>query len=161
MLAGARAVPRRVMQPISGGSHLEDLRQKRLDQLHGMTDEQFAAEVRGHQAASWRPSKRLEHAKDHASDFGEILGRPLTPSDLDALSHVALRSWDRLFTELDRGGDVSYIFVSRLTDLGDILVVATRRRTIRTAIPMPSIESWLKRHQAAVEVTDRAKNLGL
>ncbi len=76
-----------------------------------MTDEQFAAEVRQHQRARWRPASLLAHAKAHAQDFAEILGHPLTPTELDGLSRAAIWSWDRLFTELDKADRLSYIFL--------------------------------------------------
>jgi len=126
-----------------------------------MTDEQFAAEVRQHQRASWRPASLFARAKAHAQDFAEILGHPLTPTELDGLSRAAIWSWDRLFTELDKANRLSYIFFSRLERRGGILVVATREGLVRTAFPIRRIDLWLRRHSAAVEATDRARGLGL
>ena len=84
-----------------------------------MTNEQLATEVREHQAARWRPAMLREHAKDHANDVSEILGRPLPPSELHELSRTVLHIWDRLFTELDRRVMASYISDGSLTNHGD------------------------------------------
>lgn len=146
---------------IGGGSELEDRRRRLIEHLQRMSDEQFAAVVRREQAARWRRAKLTAHAREHARHFAEILGRPLTPSELDALSQSALQSWERLLVELGPDGQVSFIFVSRLTALGDILLVAARGGFIRTAIPMRSVNRWQQRHGAAVEVTHHAKKLGL
>jgi hypothetical protein len=157
-----RGVTQRELPPIAGGSHLEDLRRTRLEQLRAMTDEQFAAEMREHQAARWRPSALREHAKKHWRDFEDAMGHGLGPSELQEMSSAALRSWDRLLTGIDPGfRQITYTFVTRLTGGGAILVVITRGQWIRTAIPVDDFDRWLGRHGNLVEVTDRAKRLGI
>lgn len=147
--------------PRGGGSPIDDRRRRLVEHLQGMSDDEFAAVVRSYQRARWRAAKLAKHAREHARDFAEVLARPLARNEIAALSQATLRSWERLFVELEPSGHVSYIFASRLTEEGDILLVATRRGLLRTAIPMRSIDRWVQRHGAAVEVTDRAKKLGL
>ncbi|MCM8748138.1 hypothetical protein NET02_03185 [Thermomicrobiaceae bacterium CFH 74404] len=103
----------------------------------------------------------MEHAKRHARDFTEILGAPLTPTELDDCSRVVLHSWNRLFTELERSGMVSYIFTYQVQGKVATLAVVTRAGLIRTVFPLRDVDLWWKRHLAAVEVTERAKRLGL
>lgn len=132
-----------------------------VQQLARMADETFAAEVRQHHAARWSRGRLLAHVKKHRRDFEEIIGRALTPSDLDELSRAVLWSWDRLFRGREVDGKVTYCFVSRWSTYKGILVVATRDGRIRTLIPMDLLDEWLQRHSYLVEVTDRAKRLGL
>lgn len=71
-------------------------------------------------------------------------------------------AWDRPFTELEPDGSVTYLFERALQPDAAILVV-TRGGYIRTTFPIESLSRWLERPRAAglVEVTDRAKGLGL
>lgn len=142
-----------------GGDEQAELRKRREEQLRMMDDTAFASEVRQHQAARWRPASLRSHARKHWQDFEALLGHGLAPSWLSEVSLLALYTWDRIFTEMDRQGSISYAFASRLTTSGAILVVITRQGLIPTAIPMPSVEDWLMRHKAAVEVSNRARRL--
>jgi len=96
----------------------ERRRQERLTQLGRVTDVDFAAEVQSHQRATWRRASLEEHARKHWRDFEERFGRGLSPSELEEVTATALASWDRLFTELDREGDVSYAFAAQWTERG-------------------------------------------
>lgn len=149
------------IEPIGGGSQIEDLRQRRLGQLRQMSAEEFAAEVRRHQAARWPRMRLLEHTKEHRRDFEELLGQALTPSEFQELSHTVLHAWERLFTGLDRRAEVWYAFVGRWSVQRGILVVVTRAGRIRTTMPMDMLEPWLRRRTEMIEVTDRAKSLSL
>lgn len=144
-----------------GGDGPEDRRLRRVEQLRRMSDAESADEARRHQQSRWRTPSLVEHAKRHARDFTEILGAPLTPTELDECSRVVLYSWSRLFTELERSGLVSYIFTYQVQGKDATLAVITRADLMRTAFPLRDVDLWWKRHLAAVEVTERARRLGL
>ncbi len=136
------------------------MRRRRLQQLRAMTDEQFAAEVRHHQGSQWRSARLLAHARSHAEDFEELLGRQLSPPELEALSRGVLRAWDRLFTELQSYG-ITYYFLRSLPDPDSAIIVITRGGYIRTVFPTATLSQLWRRRPAAIEVTGRAKGLGL
>lgn len=146
---------------ISGGSQPEDLRKRRLRQLERMADEQVAAEVRWQQAAIWRHDSLARHAKKHQRDFLRLLGRELSPSELDTLSRDVLRSWDRLLTRLEVAGPVTYYFLRLLPDPETAIIVVTRLGNICSAFPTDRLERWLQRQPTVIEVTDRGRRLGL
>jgi hypothetical protein len=150
------------MPPIAGGSQFDDLRLLRIEQLATLSDEQFAAEVREHQAARWRFSALRKHARKHWRDSEAVLGHGLAPSELAELSHAALVSWERLFTGLEPAdGRVTYVFMASLISGGAMLTVVARSGRIRTAIPVEDIARWLNLRGYLVEVTERAHRLGL
>lgn len=152
----------REVPPIAGGSQLDDLRRLRIEQLAALSDEQFAAEVREHQLSRWRVSALREHARKHWRDFEAVLGYGLAPSELAELSHVALVSWERLFTGIEPAdGRVTYVFMASLISGGAMLTVVTRSGRIRTAIPVERIDRWLDLRGHLVEVTERAHRLDL
>jgi len=125
-----------------------------------MTDEQFAAEVRYHQTSRWRRARLLAHARNHAEDFEELLGRQLSPSELETLGRDVLRAWDRLFTELQPDG-VTYYFLRPISGPESAIIVVTRGGYIRTVFPSASLSRLWRRRPACIEVTERAKGLGL
>ena len=139
----------------------DDLRVARLRHLDALSDEEFAAEVREHQRATWRGPSLLEHAKKHRDDFEEMLGRVLPPSEIEELSRDVLVAWDRLFTSLHHTTDITYYFASQWSADEAILVAVTRGGRIRTMIPIENFSRFLVRHPALIEVTDRGKHLGL
>lgn len=55
-----------------------DREARRLEQLQQLPDEEFALEVRQHQASRWRPTRLEPHAKKHRHDFAAGLGRVLS-----------------------------------------------------------------------------------
>ena len=126
--------------PVAGGSLMEPEERHRLryDQLQHLTDEAFAAEVRAHEASQWRPANLQRHAQDHWRDFLDLLGRILSAGELAALSRDVLGSWDRLFTEMERDGTVSYTFVRLLADPNHAIIVITRAGDIRSLFPYAS-----------------------
>jgi hypothetical protein len=139
----------------------EARRLRRLEQLQAMSDEQFAAEVGAHQAANWRPTRLTVHVQAHRRDFLDLLGGALTPEAVATLSRDVLSTWDRLFTELERDGTVSYTFTRSLPQSDHAIILIVRTARIRTLFPTEAFADRLERHPAAVEVTDRAKRLGL
>lgn len=150
------------MPPIAGGGRFDDLRRLRIHQLAALSDEEFAAEVLEHQSARWCMSALREHARKHWRDFEAVLGYGLAPSDLAELSHLALRSWERLFTGIEPAdGRVTYVFMASPISGGAMLTVVTRSGRIRTAIPVERIDRWLDLRRHLVEVTERAHRLGL
>lgn len=148
------------LPPTAGGGQLEDWRRQRVAQMRRMTDQEFLAELRRHQASPWRQPKLLEHVKKHRADLKEFFGPTLAPSECERLSLEILRSPDRVFTELRPGGAVTYFFIRLHGDRG-IIIVATRGGFIRTMLPAEEFMKWLGRHPAVIEVTERAKGLGL
>lgn len=136
------------------------LRQQRLVQLAGMSDGEFVDEVRSHRQARWRRASLKEHARKHWKDFEDLFGRRLSPSEREEATATALASWDRLLTELDSQGNISYAFAARWTQGYGILVVVTRAGKVRTALPMADLGRWLTRHPAIIEVTECGKRLG-
>ncbi|MBI2321139.1 MAG: hypothetical protein HYU88_03360 [Chloroflexi bacterium] len=145
--------------PIGGGSQLEDRRRRLIEQLQRMSDEQFAAVVRREQAARWRAMDLERHSRAHRRDFLDLLGRALTPGELEALSREVLHSWERVFNELEPSGNVSCVFVRSLPEPGSAMLVVTRGGRIRSTFPTRDFAGWQHRHPAAIEVTDRAKGL--
>lgn len=145
-----------------GGHHGENdtassrraLGQARLARL---SDAALADEIETARAARWRPASLQEHAGTHWRDFVADVGHGLSPSELDELSCAALQSWDRLFIEIEPTGEASFIFTSELTQGGAILLVVSRSGRIRTAFPLRSLDRWLGRHPAAIEVTYRVQ----
>jgi hypothetical protein len=123
-----------------------------------MSDQELLEEVRHHQRATWRRSALLEHAKKHQRDLSSEFGQAIAPAALKDLTSTILRSWDLLFTELDRDGMVSYLFVRRLADEMGIVVVCRAGR-VRTLFVAERLDLWKARHPAIVEVTDRVKRL--
>ncbi|MBI4506262.1 MAG: hypothetical protein HY691_12060 [Chloroflexi bacterium] len=143
------------------GGPASDRRAARLAQLAALSDDDFAAEVRLRQAARWRQGSLIRHARKHRKDFVRMLGQGFSPSALDALSRSILESWDRLFTELEPNGSVTYYFIRSLPPSGRAIIVVTRGGEIRSTFPADSLERWLARQAAVIEVTDRAERLGL
>ena len=134
---------------------------QRVEQLLQTSDGAFAAQVRAHQAAVWRTADLDSHAKAHRRDFLVHLNNTLVAAQLRALSHDILRTWDRLFTELEPDGSVTYHFVRSLPESGAAILVVTRGGRIRTAYPTEDLTRRLERRPALTEVTNRAKRLGL
>jgi hypothetical protein len=126
-----------------------------------MSDEQFAGEVRAQQAATWRPTRLAVHVQAHRRDFLELYREALTPEAVATLSREILATWDRLFTELERDGLASYTFTRPLPESDHAIILIVRTGRIRTLFPTEAFADRLDRHPAAVEVTDRAKRLGL
>lgn len=145
--------------PADGVSQLDEFRQQRLSQLGSLSDEEFAAEVRLVQASRWRTGRLERHWREHRRDFQRFLGRSLSPTELDALARDVLRSFDRMFTELERGV-VTYTLIRSLPEPDTAIIVITRGGFIRTAFPTASLTGRIRRRSAIVEVTDRAKRLG-
>jgi len=146
-------------------AHLSALgrRAQRLVQLQRLSDEEFAAELRQQQSSRWAEGDLVAHARKHRGDWVYLLGRPISPSEVTNYSDTVLTAWDRLFTGLEPDGRVTYAFVGSWPGQGGIIVVATREGRIRTAIPMSDekLGFWLERHTELVEVSGRAKSLGL
>lgn len=126
-----------------------------------LSDDDFAAEVRRHQAAHWRPGRLVEHARKHRRDFTALLGRALSAAETAALTHGVLRSWDRLFAELGPDGSITCHFAQSLSISDAAIIVVTRGSFVRTAFPTKSLHRWSRRKRAIIEVTERAKRLGL
>lgn len=153
-------VPQDDPAPLPGNGRPEDLRRQRLAQIHRLTEEQFAAEVRRHQASRWRAGRFVSHARAHAQDFEEALSHTLSPPELEALSQDILQSWQQLFTELQQDG-ITYYFLRSLPSRDAAIIVVTRGGFIRTTFPAQRLAQLWQRRPAAIEVTDRAKRLGL
>ncbi len=139
---------------------VRDLRQRRQAQLAAMDDQAFADEVRAHQEARWRGPALIEHAKEHRRHYAAVFGKAFSAPELDEISRTAMVSWDRLFTGL-QFDQSAYMFVSEWTSGGAMLVVVARDQRIRTVLSTRSLDTWLARHQYVIEVTDRARRLGL
>lgn len=139
----------------------EERHHQRLQQLVHTSDAEFVTEVRRHQRSIWRKASLDSHVRAHRRDFLADLQRVLTAGDLDVLSREILSTWDRLFTELEPDGSVTYHFVRLLRQPGAAILVATRGGFIRTAYPTQDLTRRLQRRPALTEVTDRAKRLGL
>jgi hypothetical protein len=139
---------------------LHALRQAQLDAL---SDEQFTREVRLHQRAKWRRQDLVNHTRDHRQDWEKVAGRALAPTEIAEVSEVCLRTWDRMFTGLTEDKPVTFCFASLWDAAGSIILAATRDGAIRTAIPMRpgELQRWIGRHPEIVEVTERARRLGL
>lgn len=139
----------------------DERRRHRIEQLAGMTDTEFAAEVSWHQTLRWQRRTRLaRHAESHRFDFEDLMGRSFSAAELVELSYEVMRTWERLFTELESDG-VTYTFVRSLADPDTAIITVTRNGSIRTTFPTRSLTRRLQRHPAAIEVTDRATRLGL
>lgn len=139
----------------------DDRRQRRLAQLTQMADDEFAAEVREHQNARWSSARLITHARDHRRHFEKILGRRLSPDELQNLSRAILTAWDRLFTDLEPDRSATYVFVRTIAELDHAMIVIVRGGRIRTTFPTESLVRWLARQPIVVEVTERARRLGL
>lgn len=126
-----------------------------------MPDQDFAAEVRQHRAARWQVANLDDHVDAHRRDFLEAIGQPLSKGELEILSGEIRQAWDRLFTELEHTGAVSYVFVRVLPDPDHAILVVTRGGRVRSTFPTRHFSRWRGRHPAAIEVTDRAKRLEL
>ncbi len=117
--------------------------------------------MRRFQASTWRERNLQRHVRKHRRDFLRILGRTLSGPELRTLSREVVQSWDRLFTEVEPNGLVTYHFVRLLPAPGVAMIVVTRDAEVRTAFPSDRLPLWMHRRRAAVEVTDRAKRLGV
>lgn len=134
------------------------LRAQRQGQLAAMSDAELRAEVAAAQRAQWKPTRLIEHAKEHRRHFERLLGGALTPSQLEELSQMVVHSWDRLFTEIDAEGAVSYLFLTRWKQSDATMIVAVSRDgTMRTCYPTDDMVQWLERHISVVEITNRVK----
>lgn len=115
-----------------------------------------------YQSARWRMSALRERAWKHWRDFKAVLGSGLAPSELTELSHLALRSWERLFTGIEPAdGRVTYVFMASFTSEGAMLTLVNRNGRIRIAVLVERIDRWLDLRHHLVEVTERAHRLGL
>jgi hypothetical protein len=56
----------------------------------------------------------------------KILGRRLSPDELQNLSRAILTAWDRLFTDLEPDGSTTYVFVRTLAELDHAMIVIVR-----------------------------------
>lgn len=153
--AGQRGV---ASQSSDRGSPFAQQRSQRLAQLAALSDAELRAEIAAAQQTQWRQTRLVEHAKDHRLHFQRLLGAALTPSQLEELSRLVAQSWDRLFTEIDATGTISYLFLAQWKQSDATMVVAVSRDgKMRTCYPTKDIVEWLDRHPNIVEITNRVK----
>jgi len=137
----------------------EERRAVRLEQLKAMSSEEFAAEVRRHQSATWQTRRVAGHLDKHGRDLARVLGCSLSERELIQLSRGILELPDRVFTGINAPtNQIEYAFVR---DLGgaDIIVVMTRAGALRSMFPSV-LEHWLRRRSDLVEVTENVRELG-
>jgi len=91
---------------------VEVRRIERERQIAAMSDRQLATEIRRHQQAQWRSTDLLEHVKKHQRQYAAYIGHAVGPSEIEEISKLVLTSWDRLFSNIDVSGVVSYTFLA-------------------------------------------------
>jgi hypothetical protein len=121
-----------------------------------MSDDALLVEVIEFASYGWRRQDLVEHSRTHRRDFQLLLGRLLSPDELQELSVGAVQQWERLFTGLEPGG-ITYVFGRPVADIpGVMLLVGSRRGRLRTAFPADA-DLWAGNRRRYIEVTARVR----
>ena len=136
------------------GSDAYDLGRRRRDQLATVSDAELRAEVRRQRSAQWRPRRLLQHKK-HRPEFERRFGRPLSPSEVERLSHTILENHDHVFTSLEPDGPVTFAFIGSVISGLATIIVLTSGGVVRSLFLPRTLADWLDRHPEYVEVTNR------
>lgn len=142
-----------------GGRHSGEARGAALRDLLGrMSDDELRAEYERRASATWRRPSLVNHAKKHRLELLALFGRVLAPDDVGRISQDVLRSWERVFIEVEPDGRLTYLFVKLLDLAGAGIIVAVRESRVRSMFVAIPFQGWFDRHRLTVEeVTSRVR----
>lgn len=133
-------------------------RNKMESRVSAMSDRALRAEVERQSQATWNRSRLLEHVKKHQRDYERLFGHPVGAAEIEELSYLVIRSWDRAFIGYEADGRISYTFAAKWeAGKSTVLLTVTRTGTIRTLMPTDFLSRFLGRHPELVEVTQRVR----